>query len=394
MRKKILSTIVTAGLVMSMLSACGGSGTSTASGSGSGSASSGSSDAPTLSTTATVTSTSESSGSTSSAASETTATTDASGKTFKVGIVQFMDHASLDQITESIEAELDAKAAETGATFDYKDYFFNGQGDDSVLSQAMSQLKDDSVDIVIPIATPTVLKAQSVFEDTDTPIVFSAVTDPVGANLVASMDAPGGHITGTSDALNTDTVMDLIFANDPDADNIGLLYSTSEDSSTKAIADAKAYLDKKGIKYDEKTGTNSDEVSMAADSLVADGVDAVFTPTDNTVMGAELAIYEKFTDAGIPHYAGADSFALNGAFLGFGISYKDLGTATADMAVDILVNGKDPATMPVQTLDSGIATINTDTAAALGYDLTKVEEAFKPLTTEIVETTTSEKFEN
>ena len=133
---------------------------------------------------------------------------------------------------------------------------------------------------------------------------------------------------------------------------------------------------------------------MAADSLVADGVDAVFTPTDNTVMGAELAIYEKFTDAGIPHYAGADSFALNGAFLGFGISYKDLGTATADMAVDILVNGKDPATMPVQTLDSGIATINTDTAAALGYDLTKVEEAFKPLTTEIVETTTSEKFEN
>lgn len=329
-----------------------------------------------------------------SSADKTAGGVSSTGKTYKVGIVQFMDHASLDQITESIEARLDEKAKETGVSFNYKDYYFNGQGDDSVLSQAMSELKDDGVDIVIPIATPTVLKAQSVFEGSDTPIVFSAVTDPVGANLVASMDAPGGKITGTSDALNTDTVMDLIFANDPDADKIGLLYSTSEDSSTKAIADAKAYLDKKGVSYDEKTGTNSDEISMAADSLVADGVDAVFTPTDNTVMGAELSIYEKFTSAKIPHYAGADSFAVNGAFLGFGINYKDLGTKTADMAVDILVNGKDPATMPVEVLDSGIATINTETAEVLGIDIDKLKETFKPFTTDIVETKTSEKFEN
>lgn len=127
------------------------------------------------------------------------------------------------------------------------------------------------------------------------------------------------------------------------------------------------------------------------DALIADGVDAVFTPTDNTIMNAELAIYEKFIDAGIPHYTGADSFALNGAFLGFGINYADLGTKTGDIVVDVL-GGADPATYPVVTLDSGIATINTDTASALGIDLDTVEQAFAPYCSDIQEITTGENF--
>ena len=232
---------------------------------------------------------------------------------------------------------------------------------------------------------------QSVFEGTDTPIIFSAVTDPEGAGLVASNDAPGANITGTSDALNTDAIMNLIFAQNPDADKIGLLYSKSEDSSTKAIADAKAFLDDKGIAFTERTGTSTDEINQAVDALIADGVDAVFTPTDNTIMNAELAIYEKFIDAGIPHYTGADSFALNGAFLGFGINYADLGTKTGDIVADIL-GGADPASYPVVTLDSGIATINTDTASALGIDLDTVETAFQPYCSDIQEITTGESF--
>lgn len=317
--------------------------------------------------------------------------TDQSGKTYKVGIVQYMDHASLNQITEYVEKELDAKAAETGATYDYQDYFFNGEGDATTLNQIGAQLKDDGVDIVVAIATPTAQIMQSVFEGTDTPIIFSAVTDPEGAGLVASNDAPGANITGTSDALNTDAIMNLIFAQNPDADKIGLLYSKSEDSSTKAIADAKAFLDDKGIAYTERTGTSTDEINQAVDALIADGVDAVFTPTDNTIMNAELAIYEKFIDAGIPHYTGADSFALNGAFLGFGINYADLGTKTGDIVVDVL-SGADPATYPVVTLDSGIATINTDTASALGIDLDTVEQAFAPYCSDIQEITTGENF--
>lgn len=322
------------------------------------------------------------------------AESEASGASYKIGIVQYMDHASLNQITEHLEKELDAKADELNVSFDYEDYFINGQGDSTIITQGLAQLKDDGVDAVVCVATPTALTAQSTFEGTGTPIIFSAVTDPVGAGLVSSMDEPGGNITGTSDALNTEAIMNLIFAQNPDADKIGLLYSTSEDSSTQAIADAKAFLDAKGVEYVEKTGTNTTEVSQAADALIAAGVDAIFTPTDNTVMSAELSIYDKLADAGIPHYTGADSFALNGAFLGFGINYADLGSETADMVANILVNGQDPASYAVVTLGNGIATINTETAERLGVDLKATEEAFKPYCSEIVETVTAENFED
>ncbi|MBO5565406.1 MAG: ABC transporter substrate-binding protein [Lachnospiraceae bacterium] len=314
-------------------------------------------------------------------------------QTFKVGIVSFMEHASLNQIQENVQAELDRLGEERGVTFDYENYTFNGQGDSTIISQSLAQLKDDAVDAVVCIATPTALTAQSVFEGTETPIIFSAVTDPVGAGLAESFEAPGMNITGTSDALNTEAIMNLIFAQDPEADKIGLLYSTSEDSSTQAIADAKAFLDEKGVEYVEKTGTNTDEVSMAADALIGEEVDAVFTPTDNTVMNAELAIYEKLMNAGIPHYAGADSFALNGAFLGFGINYADLGVETAKIVADILEGGQEAASYPVVTLENGIATVNTETTEALGFDLDAVKEAFDPFCSEIVEITTAESFE-
>ena len=312
--------------------------------------------------------------------------------TFKVGIVSYMDHASLNQIEENVKNELDAQSAERGCKFVYDGYSFNGQGDATIISQQLAQLKDDAVDAVVVIATPTALTAQSVFEDTDTPVIFSAVTDPVGAGLVDSFEVPGGRITGTSDMLNTEAIMELIFAQDPDADKIGLLYSTSEDASTQAIADAKAFLDAKGVAYVEKTGTNINEVTLAVDALIGEGVSAIFTPTDNTIMSAELSIYEKLIEAGIPHYTGADSFALNGAFLGFGINYADLGTETADIVAEILGSSKSPADYPVVTLDNGIATVNTETAEALGYDLDAVKEAFAPFCSEIVEITTAESF--
>ena len=247
------------------------------------------------------------------------------GNRFHSGLRKYVDDASLNQIEQNIEAELDKLGEENGVTFDYADYTKNGQADGTVLQQIAAELVSDEVDVIIPIATPTAQIMQSATEDNKIPVVFSAVSDPVGAKLVASMDAPGANITGTSDALNTEAIMNLIFAAQPDADKIGLLYSTSEDASTQPISDAKAYLDEKGIAYEEKTGTTTEEVSSAVDSLIADGVDAVFTPTDNTVMTAELAIYEKLAEAKIPHYCGADSFALNGAFAGYGVDYANLG---------------------------------------------------------------------
>ena len=233
---------------------------------------------------------------------------------------------------------------------------------------------------------------QSVVTDEDIPIIFAAVSDPVTANLVQDMDAPGGTITGVSDALNTEMIMKMMLAVDPDIQTVGLLYSKSEDSSKKPIEEAKAFLDASGISYVEKTGTNTDEVNSAVDALISAGVEAIFTPTDNTVMQAELSIFEKLNEAKIPHYTGANSFALNGAFFGYGVDYDDLGAETADMVVDLLVNGADPATTPVVILAHEAATINTETCEAIGLSLDDVKAAFATLGIGVVEITTAQSF--
>lgn len=312
-----------------------------------------------------------------------------SGKSYKIGIVQFVDDASLNQIEKALEQQLDAKGKELGVTFDYADYVSNGQADATVLNQIGADLVADGVDAIVAIATPAAQVMQAAVEGKEIPVIFSAVTDPVTAGLVDDLSAPGGNITGTSDALDTNAVFNLMFAASPDIKSVGLLYSKSEDASKKAIEEAKAYCKEKGVEVVEKTGTTNDEVALGADALVAAGVDAVFTPTDNTVMKAELAIYEKFIDAGIPHYAGADSFALNGAFLGYGVNYVELGTKTADMVADIIAGGADPAKTAVKQLDNGIATVNTETAGKLGIDYSM----FSDLCDSVKETKTAEEFE-
>ena len=311
----------------------------------------------------------------------------ATGKTFKVGIVNYVDHASLNQIVASVESRLDALDQEKGVTFDYADYYANAQADQTNLNQIGADLVADGVDTIVAVATPTAATMLAAVEDTDIPVVYSAVTDPAAAGFEGDE-----NMTGTSDALNTDAIMNLILAVNPDIDTIGLLYDLSQDSSTQAIADAKAFCDQKGIRYIEKNGTTTAEVQMAAEALIAAGVKAVFTPTDNTIMTAELSIYEAFAEAGVQHYTGADSFALNGAFVGYGVDYVQLGEATADMVAQILCGGKSAAEMPCQTFDNGIVTINTETAQALGLDLAAVKEAFKPYCTEMVEVTTAQDF--
>ena len=311
------------------------------------------------------------------------------GQTYKVGIIQYVDDASLNQIVDSLEKQLDVLAEEKGCTFEYADYYCNGQADSTTINQMVSELINDEVDVLVPIATPTAMICQAATEDNQIPVVFAAVSDPEGAGLVASNDAPGSNVTGTSDALNTEAVLDLMIEQDRDLSKVGLLYDKSQDASAAPIAAAKEYLDSKGIDYVEKTGTTNDEVMLAADALIAEEVEAVFTPTDNTIMTAELGIYEKFIEAGIPHYCGADSFALNGAYLGYGVNYATLGTETANMVAEILVDGKDPATLPVKVLDNGTATVNTDTAEALGLDYEKLRD----MCDGFVEIQTAEEFE-
>ena len=340
---------------------------------------------------------SASSDSSSSAASESsasseksTASEESSGASYTIGICNYVDDASLNQIVENINARLAEIESEQGITINVK--YDNCNADANVMNQIIANFTADNVDLMVGVATPVAMAMQSATEDSKTPVVFAAVSDPVGAGLVASLEEPGSNVTGSSDNLDTNSVMNLIFAQNPDAKKIGLLYDVGQDSSTAAIEHAKAYLDDKGVEYVERTATTAEEVALAAQALVSDGVDAVFTPTDNTIMKAELAIYETFADAGIPHYTGADSFALNGAFLGYGVDYANLGRETADMIASILTEGKDPAATPVITFDNGTATVNTEICEKLGLDFDTVSEAFAPYCTRVEEITTAESF--
>ena len=211
---------------------------------------------------------------------------------FRVAIIKQLDHASLDEIANAVAAELDQLAQTEGVKIEYE--ITSGQGDQTILKQLADQAIADGVDAIVP---------------------------------------------GTSDALNTEFIMDMMFAQNPNVAKVGLLYSLNEPNSAKPIADAKAYLDAKGITCIEQTANTNDEVVAAASALIAAGVDAVFTPTDNVIMAAEMAIAEDFAINGIPHYTGADSFVRNGAYATCGVNYTDLGTRTADLALKAMAEG-------------------------------------------------------
>lgn len=280
--------------------------------------------------------------------------------TYNVAVVKQMDHASLDEIANAITARLDEIAAEQGVTINYQ--VSSGQNDQSVLRQLGDQTVADGVDVIIPIATTAAQVMAVCAEETQTPVVFAAISYPETADLTGI-----DYVTGTSDALDTNLILDMMLAQNPDVDKVGLLYSLSEPNSQVPIAEAKEYLDSKGIAYEEATANTNDEVITAASTLIADGVDAVFTPTDNVIMSAELAIYEDFIEAGIPHYTGADSFVRNGAFATCGVNYTDLGAQTADLAYKAITEGMD-AMEECYQVSGGIITVNSETAEAMGID--------------------------
>ena len=292
--------------------------------------------------------------------------TETSASAIRVAVVKQMDHASLDEIANAITARLDEIAAETDTPIEYEVY--SGQNDQTVLRQLGDQAIADGVSVLIPIATTAAQVMTVCAEETQTPVVFAAISDPAAADLTGF-----DYVTGTSDALDTNLILDMIFAQDPDAAKIGLLYSLSEPNSATPIADAKAYLDAKGVSYVEATANTNDEVIAAASSLIADGVDAIFTPTDNIIMSAELAIYEDLIEAGIPHFTGADSFVRNGAYATCGVNYTDLGAQTADLAYQAVMEGMADLEDFYQVA-GGIITVNTETAEALGLDYSVFEE--------------------
>ncbi len=355
MKKRMVSMLVAAAMVTVMVSGCG----NTSSGE-----------------------TSEGADNTEEAVEEDTDSAEAENNTdskdsYKIGVVKQMDHASLDEIANAVCAELDKIAADNGVTIEYE--VQSGQGDQSVLTQIGTQFISDEMDAIIPIATLAAQVMATCAEESKTPVVFAAISDPESADMTGI-----DYVTGTSDALNTSFILDMMLKQNPEAKKIGLLYSLSENNSTKPIAEAKAYLDEKGIAYVEKTANTNDEVISAASSLIAEGVDAIFTPTDNVIMSAELAIYESLAEAKIPHYTGADSFVRNGAFTTCGVNYTELGTETADLAYKALTEGME-GLEDYYLMDGGIITVNTETAELLGVDYSVFAEMG-----EVSEVTTTE----
>jgi len=274
----------------------------------------------------------------------------------KYVIVKQLDHASIDEIAVAIENEL--KALDETAEVE----IYSGQNDQSTLMQIGKQAVTDGADVIIPIGTLAAQTMVVASEDTEIPVVYATISDPEAASLTGI-----DRVTGTSDALNTKQFVDMMLKQNPDLKTVGLLYSNSEANSQKPIAEVKKILDEKKIKYIEATANTSQEVIAAASSLIASKVDAVFTPTDNVIMSSELAIYEVFINANIPHYAGADSFVRSGAFATCGVNYTDAGIKTAKLAYEVLQPGFKKSEEFI-TLDGGIITVNTEVAEKLGVN--------------------------
>lgn len=278
----------------------------------------------------------------------------------RVVIIKQMDHASLDEIAAAVAGRLDEIAAEQGVRIEYE--ITSGQGDQTILKQLGDRAIARGADVIVPIATTAAQVAALCAEDSATPVVYAAVSDPAQAGLTGLE-----HVTGISDALDVQRIMEMILTQNPDAQRIGLLYSLSEPNSAAPIAEAEEYLSAGGITCVKQTGNTGDEIIAAAAALAAAGVDAIFTPTDNIVMAAELAIHELLIEHGIPHYTGADSFARSGAFAACGVNYTQLGRDAAELAFRAATDGME-GLEEFYLASGGIITVNTDTAAALGLD--------------------------
>ncbi len=281
----------------------------------------------------------------------------------KIGIVQLVEHTSLDQIRESIIKQLEDEGYVDGDNIEID--YQNAQNEQSNLKTICQGFVADQVDIIVAITTPAAQVAMS--ETSEIPIVFSAVTDPVAAEVVSDMEKPGGNVTGTSDVISVEKIMGLANEITPGFKTVGALYNSSETNSVSAIEDLKEYAKNNDLEVIESAITSANEIQPAAQNL-AKKCDIVFSPTDNTVASAIATANQVFIESKIPFYVGADSMVKDGAFATYGVDYDYLGKETANMVIEI-INGSDPAEMPVRTMDEMQIYINSQTAEDMGIDI-------------------------
>ncbi|HEL2463406.1 TPA: ABC transporter substrate-binding protein [Streptococcus suis] len=289
----------------------------------------------------------------------------ASSDVVKVGVLQYMEHESLTAAREGFVAELEANGYQEGEklVLDYQ----NAQGDQANLQTISEQLIDGN-DIVLAIATPSAQSLATV--STETPIVFTAVTDPLSADLVESIEKPGGLLTGTSDQAPIDKQVELLGQAVPDAKTVGILYTTSERNSEVQVEQAKELLEKAGYKVVVKGITSSNEVQDATTSLMKD-VDALFIPTDNTVASTMTMIGELSVEHKVPVIGGSTDMVDEGGLLTYGTNYEALGRQTAKMAIKI-IEGANVSETAVEYPETVSLHVNEEMAQKLGIDTSKL----------------------
>ncbi|WP_105149167.1 ABC transporter substrate-binding protein [Streptococcus suis] len=289
----------------------------------------------------------------------------ASSDVVKVGVLQYMEHESLTAAREGFVAELEANGYKEGEklVLDYQ----NAQGDQANLQTISEQLIDGN-DIVLAIATPSAQSLATV--STETPIVFTAVTDPLSADLVESIEKPGGLLTGTSDQAPIDKQVELLGQAVPDAKTVGILYTTSERNSEVQVEQAKELLEKAGYKVVVKGITSSNEVQDATTSLMKD-VDALFIPTDNTVASTMTMIGELSVEHKVPVIGGSTDMVDEGGLLTYGTNYEALGRQTAKMAIKI-IEGANVSETAVEYPETVSLHVNEEIAQKLGIDTSKL----------------------
>lgn len=295
------------------------------------------------------------------ASSEAAKTENSESKKLRVGIVQAVNHPSLDEIREYTIKSLEESSLKDNIEIIYKD----AQGDASNVNTIISQFVGDEVDMIIPIATGAAQSAAAATQDI--PIVFAAVSYPVKAGLVEDMNVTDKNITGVSNAIAIEEIFKLSQKITPDVKTYGFIYNTSEVNSVASTDRAKSYCDENGLKYLEATITNSSELLQAVQSLVGK-VDAIFVPNDNTVASAMPVLSAEAIKAGIPVYAGADSLVKDGGFATVGIDYKVLGKQVGEMAARIL-EGQSIKDNHVEVINQYSNIINMTTAKALKLEL-------------------------
>ncbi|HEM3867465.1 TPA: ABC transporter substrate-binding protein [Streptococcus suis] len=289
----------------------------------------------------------------------------ASSDVVKVGVLQYMEHESLTAAREGFVAELEANGYKEGekVVLDYQ----NAQGDQANLQTISEQLIDGN-DIVLAIATPSAQSLATV--STETPIVFTAVTDPLSADLVESIEKPGGLLTGTSDQAPIDKQVELLGQAVPDAKTVGILYTTSERNSEVQVEQAKELLEKAGYKVVVKGITSSNEVQDATTSLMKD-VDALFIPTDNTVASTMTMIGELSVEHKVPVIGGSTDMVDEGGLLTYGTNYEALGRQTAKMAIKI-IEGANVSETAVEYPETVSLHVIEEMAQKLGIDTSKL----------------------